>query len=86
MARQARTRVLASSLIRRHIDDDAPLRERRSRLNGRSLCRRAYPESAIHSSEMAEVQRVKLGYNNVYAVRVGDETVLVDTGPDYRGA
>ena len=35
---------------------------------------------------MAEVQRVQLGYNNVYAVRSGGESVLIDTGPDYRGA
>jgi glyoxylase-like metal-dependent hydrolase (beta-lactamase superfamily II) len=31
---------------------------------------------------MGDVQRVELGYNNVY--RVGE--VLVDTGPDYKGA
>ena len=35
---------------------------------------------------MAKVQRVQLGYNNVYAVRSGGESVLIDTGPDYRGA
>src|SRR5688500_921015 len=35
---------------------------------------------------MAEVRRVTLTYNNVYAVIGGDGWVLIDTGPDYRGA
>src|SRR5205809_205106 len=35
---------------------------------------------------MASVQRIAMGYNNVYLVEEGGERVLVDTGPDYRGA
>jgi glyoxylase-like metal-dependent hydrolase (beta-lactamase superfamily II) len=35
---------------------------------------------------MATVERVRLAYNNVYLVREGGRLVVVDTGPDYRGA
>ncbi|MBI5946681.1 MAG: MBL fold metallo-hydrolase [Chloroflexi bacterium] len=35
---------------------------------------------------MATVQRIALGYNNVYAVEAPEGMLLVDTGPDYRGA
>jgi glyoxylase-like metal-dependent hydrolase (beta-lactamase superfamily II) len=35
---------------------------------------------------MADVRRLRLAYNNVYMVDAGGEPVLVDTGPDYRGA
>src|SRR5947209_756020 len=35
---------------------------------------------------MAAVQRIQLGYNNVYLVDDGGERVLVDAGPDYEGA
>jgi glyoxylase-like metal-dependent hydrolase (beta-lactamase superfamily II) len=35
---------------------------------------------------VAEVQHIRLGYNNVYLVTTGEGGVLVDTGPDYRGA
>jgi glyoxylase-like metal-dependent hydrolase (beta-lactamase superfamily II) len=33
-----------------------------------------------------EVQTIPLGYNNVYLVEMGGSRVLVDAGPDYRGA
>lgn len=35
---------------------------------------------------MATVERISLAYNNVYLVSEGDELVVIDTGPDYRGA
>jgi len=35
---------------------------------------------------MAAVRRIALAYNNVYVVEDGGERVLVDAGPDYRGA
>lgn len=35
---------------------------------------------------MTSVQRITLGYNNVYVVGEGGGRTLVDTGPDYRGA
>ncbi len=35
---------------------------------------------------MVSVERVELAYNNVYFVTEGDELVVIDTGPDYRGA
>ena len=35
---------------------------------------------------MIEVERVRLAYNNVYLVSDGDALVVIDTGPDYRGA
>ena len=35
---------------------------------------------------MCAVRRVELAYNNVYVVEAQDARVLVDTGPDYRGA
>ncbi|GAB4321864.1 MAG: hypothetical protein Kow0010_02330 [Dehalococcoidia bacterium] len=35
---------------------------------------------------MERCQRIRLGDNNLYAVRTGGEHVLVDAGPDYRGA
>lgn len=35
---------------------------------------------------MERCQRIQLGDNNVYALRSDRETVLVDAGPDYRGA
>ncbi len=35
---------------------------------------------------MASVERVRLAYNNVYFVTDGAELVVIDTGPDYRGA
>ena len=35
---------------------------------------------------MVSVERVALGYNNVYFVSQGSELVVIDTGPDYRGA
>ncbi|MGH2632943.1 MAG: MBL fold metallo-hydrolase [Tepidiformaceae bacterium] len=35
---------------------------------------------------MATVQRIALGYNNVYAVDDAGGRILIDTGPDYRGA
>lgn len=38
------------------------------------------------AGSMPNVTRIPLGYNNVYAVTAGSETVLVDTGPDFRGA
>lgn len=35
---------------------------------------------------MTSVERVPLAYNNVYLVSDGAELVVIDTGPDYRGA
>lgn len=35
---------------------------------------------------MASVQRIALAYNNIYVVDDGPGRVLIDTGPDYRGA
>ena len=35
---------------------------------------------------MERCQRIRLGDNNLYAVRSDGELVLVDAGPDYRGA
>lgn len=35
---------------------------------------------------MADVQAIRLHYNVVYAVESGGRRVLIDTGPDYRGA
>lgn len=35
---------------------------------------------------MVNVERVTMAYNNVYFVSEGDDLVVVDTGPDYRGA
>ncbi len=35
---------------------------------------------------MASVERIRLGYNNVYLVSEADALVVIDTGPDYRGA
>ena len=35
---------------------------------------------------MTNVRRVTLGYNNVYLVQAGGANVLIDAGPDYRGA
>lgn len=35
---------------------------------------------------MATVTRIRLAYNSVYAIDNGAGRVLVDTGPDYRGA
>lgn len=35
---------------------------------------------------MASVRHVRLAYNSVYLFETGDERVLIDTGPDYRGA
>lgn len=35
---------------------------------------------------MVTVERVKLAYNNVYLVSDGPALVVIDTGPDYRGA
>lgn len=35
---------------------------------------------------MLAVQRIALAYNSIYAVGRAGELVLVDTGPDYRGA
>lgn len=39
-----------------------------------------------YTRAMPTVQRIALAYNNVYAVRQGAEVLLIDTGPDYRGA
>ena len=33
-----------------------------------------------------EIRRIRLAYNNVYAVESAGVRVLVDTGPDYAGA
>ena len=33
-----------------------------------------------------EIRRIAMAYNNVYAVESGGARVLIDTGPDYRGA
>ncbi len=33
-----------------------------------------------------EIRRIAMAYNNVYAVESGGVRVLIDTGPDYRGA
>ncbi len=35
---------------------------------------------------MVNVERVRLAYNNVYLVSEDDALVVIDTGPDYRGA
>lgn len=35
---------------------------------------------------MPSVERIALAYNNVYAIHDGGELLLIDTGPDYRGA
>ena len=35
---------------------------------------------------MSGVRRIELGYNNVYLVEAEAGSVLIDTGPDYRGA
>ncbi|MBK7724464.1 MAG: MBL fold metallo-hydrolase [Dehalococcoidia bacterium] len=35
---------------------------------------------------MTTVERVELAYNNVYFVSDGSSLVVIDTGPDYRGA
>lgn len=35
---------------------------------------------------MASVRQIRLGYNNVYLADSGGARVLIDTGPDYRGA
>ncbi len=35
---------------------------------------------------MASVRHILLAYNSVYLVEAGGERVLIDTGPDYRGA
>jgi glyoxylase-like metal-dependent hydrolase (beta-lactamase superfamily II) len=35
---------------------------------------------------VATVRRIALGYNNVYAVDAGGALVVIDAGPDYRGA
>lgn len=35
---------------------------------------------------VANVQRIQLGYNNVYVVEASDGSVMVDAGPDYKGA
>lgn len=35
---------------------------------------------------MLSVQTIKLHYNTVYAIGTADGLVLIDTGPDYRGA
>ncbi|MGE3074361.1 MAG: MBL fold metallo-hydrolase [Dehalococcoidia bacterium] len=35
---------------------------------------------------MVTVERVQLAYNNVYIVEHGSDVVVIDTGPDYRGA
>ncbi|MEO8539543.1 MAG: MBL fold metallo-hydrolase [bacterium] len=35
---------------------------------------------------MPTVERVRLAYNNVYLVSDGKDLVVIDTGPDYRGA
>lgn len=35
---------------------------------------------------MPAVRRIALAYNNVYVVEAGGDCILVDTGPDYRGA
>lgn len=35
---------------------------------------------------MPAVQHIRLAYNSVYLVESGDERILIDTGPDYRGA
>lgn len=35
---------------------------------------------------MATIERVRMAYNNVYLVRQNGRLVVIDTGPDYRGA
>lgn len=35
---------------------------------------------------MTSVRHIALGYNNVYLVRSNETSVLIDAGPDYRGA
>jgi len=35
---------------------------------------------------MPVVQRIELGYNNVYVAQAGGGRIMIDTGPDYRGA
>ncbi|MGB4862203.1 MAG: MBL fold metallo-hydrolase [Tepidiformaceae bacterium] len=35
---------------------------------------------------MATIERLRMAYNNVYLVRQNGRLVVVDTGPDYRGA
>jgi len=35
---------------------------------------------------MPSVERVRLAYNNVYIVSDGADVVVIDTGPDYKGA
>lgn len=35
---------------------------------------------------MASVRYIRLAYNSAYLVEAGGERVLIDTGPDYRGA
>ncbi|HEX6030358.1 MAG TPA: MBL fold metallo-hydrolase [Tepidiformaceae bacterium] len=35
---------------------------------------------------MPAVERIPLGYNNVYVLEEDGQTLLVDTGPDFRGA
>jgi glyoxylase-like metal-dependent hydrolase (beta-lactamase superfamily II) len=52
----------------------------------RGIGRRREPEMAVRLTSMARVQQVSLGYNTVYVVEGGDDRVLIDTGPDYRGA
>ncbi len=45
-----------------------------------------FPVPPVHSTPMPAVQRIALSYNNVYVVDTGGGRVLIDTGPDYRGA
>ncbi|MCZ7578348.1 MAG: MBL fold metallo-hydrolase [Dehalococcoidia bacterium] len=35
---------------------------------------------------MTSVRHIRLAYNSAYLVEAGGERVLIDTGPDYRGA
>ena len=35
---------------------------------------------------MVSVERIRLAYNNVYLLSDGERLVVIDTGPDYRGA
>lgn len=42
--------------------------------------------ASVHSRRMVSVERVPMAYNSVYFVSDEADLVVIDTGPDYRGA
>ncbi len=43
-------------------------------------------QSRLYTPGMSTVERIAMGYNNVYVVHADGGRVLVDAGPDYEGA